>query len=227
MLRLKLLDLFSNAGGAGFGYWRAGYQVTGVDIVHQPNYPFPFVQADALEYLAEHGHEYDVIHASPPCQRYSKATKRWGAGDEHEGLVAQTRKALIANKRPWVIENVVGAPLINPMVLCGSMFGLGASVGGELRQLHRHRLFESSVPLAPKGPDRHVGKAIGVYGAAGGSSARSGEVNGSLAQWREAMGIDWTTGVELAQAIPPAYSEWVGRQMMGPARSNRSHRLVS
>ena len=128
----RLLDLFCSAGGAAMGYHRAGFDVTGVDINPQPRYPFAFVQGDALEYVAAHGHEYDAIHASPPCQRYSKATiVHAGVRETHPDLVAPARELLVASGAEWIIENVVGAPLIAPARLCGTMFGLTfARTGG-------------------------------------------------------------------------------------------------
>lgn len=206
---MRLLDLFCCAGGAGTGYHRAGFEVVGVDKVHQPRYPFEFHQADALEYLAEHGHEFDAIHASPPCQRHSTMTIRWGRQEEHPNLIGPTRKALMSLGKPYVMENVVGAPLCNAVVLCGSMFGLRS---GEW-QLQRHRLFESNIMLWTPGECRHKGRALAVYGHAGGTSRRDGIRFPGTGAWPEGMGIDWMTGEELAEAIPPAYTEWIGKQL--------------
>jgi DNA (cytosine-5)-methyltransferase 1 len=134
---MRLLDLFCGAGGAAMGYYRAGYtEIVGVDIHPQKRYPFTFVQGDALEYLAAHGHEFDLIHASPPCQAYSRA--RMLQGNDHPDLVGPTRELLIASGKPYIIENVVGAPLINPIRLTGTMFGLLTV---------RPRLFESNLPI--------------------------------------------------------------------------------
>ena len=225
---MKLLDLFCKAGGAGMGYHRAGYEVTGVDIEPQPRYPFKFIQADALEYLREHWQEYDVIHASPPCQRYSGMTKgRWQDRiDAHPDLVEPIRELLIMSGRPYIIENVVGAPLINPVMLCGSMFGLQSKAGNPL---YRHRLFETSFQVGLTPPCQHnKASAIGVYGGgqnpsrrktlppvavyvhSGGTSKR-GDATFGIEARREAMGIDWMTGNELSQAIPPAYTEYIAR----------------
>ena len=209
-MRPKLLDLYCGAGGAGVGYHRAGFDVTGVDLNPQPNYPFTFHQVDALEYLAEHGHRFDAIHASPPCQRYSKSTRRWGTNDSHPDLVEPTRDLLRASGRTYVIENVPGAPLVDPTVLCGSMFGLRLDGG---RYLRRHRLFESNVPLAPPPSCDHTGLAVGVYGHPGGSSQRDGLTFGSFAMWQAVMGVDWMTVRELGQSIPPAFTTWVGDQL--------------
>ena len=135
-----LLDLYCCAGGAGEGYRLAGFDVLGVDILPQPKNPHKFVQGCALEYLREHGHKYDLIHASPPCQAYTKAGKQWRKeGREYVDLIEATREALIANGKPWIIENVPGAPLRNPIFLNGSAFGI---------RVHRPRYFETSFPLA-------------------------------------------------------------------------------
>ena len=132
---MKLLDLFCGAGGAAMGYHRAGFDdITGVDIKPMPRYPFKFIQGDALEYLAAHGAEYDVIHASPPCQAYSIMQHANHMRKDHPDLVDSVRDALKQTGKPWIIENVPGAPLIDPILLCGLSFGL---------RVIRHRLFES------------------------------------------------------------------------------------
>ncbi|MCE5324915.1 MAG: DNA cytosine methyltransferase [Planctomycetaceae bacterium] len=166
MAKLRLLDLFCKAGGAAMGYHRAGFEVVGVDIEKQPRYPFEFHQGDALEYLAARGHEFDAIHASPPCQRHSNLTRRWGRNSSHPDRIADVRKGLMRTGKPYVIENVVGAPLCNAIMLCGSMFGLGAAGF----YLERHRLFESNVMLWTRGECRHKGPALPVYGHTGGSA---------------------------------------------------------
>lgn len=202
---MRLLDLFCGAGGSAMGYHRAGFEVIGVDIVHQPNYPFTFFQADAMEFpLID---DFDVIHASPPCQAYSTMTKRWGRNQEHPDLVAATRERLIESGVPYVIENVVGAPLINPIRLCGSSFGLA---------VRRHRLFEMSDPPLLVPPCQHDGPALQVNGHPGGSSRRDPKARfGNLTEWKAGMGISWMDADELAEAIPPAYTEWIGRHLMG------------
>lgn len=198
-------------GGGCKGYQRAGFYVVGVDIKPQPRYcGEEFHHADALEYLAEHGHEFNGLHASPPCQRHSNLTKRWGRNHLHLDLIPETRVLLVASGKPYVMENVVGAPLLDPIVLCGSMFGLGT----EEFYLKRHRLFESNVPLTAPGPCSHHGPALPVYGHSGGVCRRSGIKFPGTAAWREGMGIDWMTGKELAQAIPPAYTEFIGKQLI-------------
>lgn len=235
-----LLDLFCGAGGAAMGYARAGFEVVGVDIDHQPNYPFEFIQADweePLWYLPglwEREGRQVMVHASPPCQAYSTMTQRWSdpvrpeplweglepervstlaTEQSHPDLVAPVREHLQALGVPFVIENVVSAPLLpGATLLCGSMFGLGAQGYG----LRRHRLFEAhGFALPPPGPCDHTGPALPVYGHAGGSSRRDGLSFPGIAAWREGMQIDWTTAGELVEAIPPAFTEWVGERMLG------------
>lgn len=198
----KLLDLFCCAGGAGMGYHRAGFDVTGVDIEPQPRYPFQFIQADALEYLAAHGHEYDVIHASPPCQKYGK-TKHL-AGD-HPKLIEPIRRLILKAGKPYVIENVPGAPLCNPLLLNGAMFGM---------RILRDRLFESNVPLPlVLLPQNQKPVKMGRPVCEGDVLQPVGNFSG-VGYAREQMGIDWMVGNELSQAIPPAYTEFIGRFMM-------------
>lgn len=219
MNHYRILDLFCGAGGCAVGYHRAGFaEIVGVDIAPQPRYPFTFVQGDALEYLAEHGAEFDAIHASPPCQRYTVGRTIHDSGDRHPDLVDPTRALLNAAGRPWVMENVPGAPLENPVTLCGLMFGL---------RVIRHRLFESSVFLmAPPCPGhpKHLstgtmtakrgGTGNGYSTGAGGLVCVAGN-NFVREAGAKAMGIDWPmTRRELANAIPPAYTEFVGRQLI-------------
>lgn len=219
-MKPRLLDLFCGAGGAAMGYHRAGFEVVGVDIKPQPHYPFEFIQADWEEPLARlpglwerEGIPY-AIHASPPCQRYSSMTKRWGRSSEHPDLVEPVRLALqmlAEDGLPaYVIENVPGAPLYQPVTLCGSMFGLGA----QGYQLQRHRIFESNVFFFPPAMCAHQGQPLPVYGHAGGRSKRDGLKFPGTDAWREGMGIDWMTGKELAESIPPAYTEYVGHQLL-------------
>ena len=217
MAVLKLLDLYAGAGGAAMGYARAGFAVTGVDIAPQKHYPFTLVVADALDYLAEHGHEYDVIHASPPCQAYTALRTRQG-GKAYPDLLPATRDALRASGRPWVIENVERAPLRPDIRLCGVMFGL---------RVYRHRWFEVSFPerlplfCSPPHPrhERRVnrrGENRRAHWAAGGFLTVTGDVGRYVGP--EGMGIDWMTGKDLSEAIPPAYTVWVGtvlRELLG------------
>lgn len=220
-MKPKCLDLFCSAGGCSRGYQDAGFEVVGVDIKHQPRFIGErFIQADALEYLSEiiksgEVEEYDLISASPPCQLYS-VTFSMSSGN-HPDLVGPTRDLLIVSGRPYVIENVPGAPLINPLMLCGTMFNL---------RVIRHRLFECSPPIwFPPMACNHWGKATGAgskrLGIKGTVSLARGFAfvtvcgNDYLAdEGRMAMGIDWMTRAELSQAIPPKYCEWIGRQML-------------
>lgn len=206
---MKLLDLYCGAGGCAVGYHQAGFEVVGVDIRPQKRYPFPFIQADALEFLASARLEsFHVIHASPPCQQYSRA--RVLHGREYPDLVAATRDALRRTGKPYVIENVEGAPLLDPICLCGLMFGL---------KVFRHRLFETSEfllqPPHLKHGDRRIGKD-GFCCPAGHGDSGYGRVpsdHRTVVAWKNAMQIHWMTREELTQAIPPAYTRWIGEQM--------------
>ena len=231
MTKPRLLDLFCGAGGAGMGYYRAGFDVVGVDIKAQPRYPFEFICGDALAFVFLHGHEYDVIHASPPCQGYSVMTRGRWQDREHPQLIPAVRQLLIALNRPYVIENVSGArsELVNPVLLCGTMFGLQTRHGSQLR---RHRYFETSMSffLTPpckhldglsigvygggQNPTRKQAAVIGVYGHTGGSSTRQGVTMFGADDRRDAMGIDWMTQAELSEAIPPAYAEYIGKHLL-------------
>jgi len=204
--RPKALDLFCCAGGAGEGYRLAGFDVTGVDIRPQPKNPHPFVLGDALEYLEAHGHEYDMIHASPPCQAYTKAGKQWRKeGREYPDLIAATRDALERSGKIWVIENVPGAPLRNPILLNGSVFGI---------RVHRPRYFESSFPLpqleVPPMKPVKMGRPI----REGDIVQPVGHFSGVRYAARE-MGCEWMGQGELAQAIPPAYTRWIASFLIG------------
>jgi SAM-dependent methyltransferase len=211
---MRILDLFCGAGGAAEGYARAGFEVVGVDITPQPNYPFRFYHFNALDILKEREfvESFDAIHASPPCQFHSTVTPQ-GSRKEHLNLIPPTRDLLLQYGKPYVIENVMGAKssLVDPIQLCGSSFGL---------DVRRHRLFEVNWNLQPAPCDHswqtprfdvyEHGKwikspVVRVYGTGGGKAAE---------HWEKAMGIDWMTRKELAQAIPPAYTEFIGQQLM-------------
>lgn len=214
----RLLDLFCGAGGASMGYHRAGFDVVGVDMNPQPNYPFEFFQTDwrvPLAFLPDlwgrEGVDY-AVHASPPCQRYSTMTKRWGREDEHPDLIEEVQIALRSlsdgdHVVPYVIENVMGAPLDDPVMLCGTMFGLESQGYG----LQRHRIFESNIWFFPPAPCHHHLPALPVYGHAGGKSKRDGHTLPGTDARRKGMGIDWMTGKELAESIPPAFTKHIGR----------------
>jgi DNA (cytosine-5)-methyltransferase 1 len=218
---MKLLDLYCKAGGASKGYADAGFEVTGIDIKKQKRYPFEFIQADCLEILQDLDYlrTFDVITASPPCQTHSR-TKHLrdaqGGTTTKIDLIPQTREALIASGKPYVIENVPGAPLIKPVQFCGSSFGL---------KVRRHRLFESNLELTGSVcKHKEQGKPIGVYGAmndtAQGLDKTTGKyvIGGSTAKTveeaRQAMGIDWMIWGELVEAIPPAYTYEIGKQLI-------------
>jgi len=191
------------------GYYRAGFtNIVGVDNKPQPNYPFEFVQADALEYMVENDGGFDFIHASPPCQAFSVITHN----DNHENLVDITRE-LICNV-PYVIENVPGAPLVGPVTLCGSSFGL---------RVRKHRLFESNVFLFDLPCNHKWQNDDKIYTVRNhGETKKTGVcyvfgTGGSKGEdWNTAMGIEWMTRKELSQAIPPAYTEYIGRQILEP-----------
>lgn len=218
MTRPRLLDLFCGAGGVAMGYHRAGFDVVGVDIKPQPNYPFAFVQADVFDYLEVVGtDEFAAVHASPPCQKYLNlggVNRAQGRAYDHPDLIAPTRVLLEQTGLPWVIENVADArpELIDPVRVCGTGLGL---------PLRRHRLFESNVPLVgvacehgrfteprywtgwrPNGEHR-LSTVVQVYGNAGGRR-----------EWPAAMGIYWMTNAEMVEAVPPAYTKHVGQQLI-------------
>lgn len=194
--QLQLLDLFCGAGGAGMGYSRAGFDVTGVDIKSQPHYPFRFILGDALEYCREHGAEYDAIHASPPCQHYSSMQHIKKNKNKWPDLVDPIRQLLIASGKPFVIENVVGAPLRIDLLCCGSMFGLG---------MIRHRIFESNVPMPLLMPTCHHDNMYDPWHWG----------NRQREEMAAGMGIDWgMTREEVREAIPPAYTEFIGAQLL-------------
>lgn len=204
MNRHRLLDLFSGAGGAGMGYHRAGFEVVGVDINPQPRYPFEFHQADAFEFAMDNWNDFDVFHASPPCQAYAK-TGGLRTGKYPE-LIVPIRELFMGFRKPWIIENVPGAPLHNPVLLCGTMFGL---------KIKKHRYFETSFEIRAFPP---MCNHQNIYDPWNGSGRTADK-------FREAQGTPWipcnggasrkagVTG-DLSNAIPPAYTEWIGRQLL-------------
>lgn len=207
MRRPVLLDLFCGAGGAAVGYHRAGFRVVGVDNRPQPNYPFRFIQADALTF--DFDFDPQVIHASPPRQQFTRlkhVREAQGRTTKALDLVNDTRERLESLGIPWVMENVPGAPLQDPVQVCGSWFGLG---------VRRHRLFES--PWVPYGTGcRHAeqGQPVGVWGRAGDHIPAGGTTAGDVAAGKAAMGVDWPmTWSELKEAIPPCYTHHVGLQL--------------
>lgn len=215
----RLLDLFCGAGGAALGYHRAGFEIVGVDSAPQPRFPFEFIQADAMELESDFLTSFDAIHASPPCQAYSDLAARNGNADDWPRLIEPVREMLVATGKPYIIENVEGAPLQNYIVLCGTMFP-------GLRVL-RHRLFETNfiIPAPPHGRHplvhthdkrkRHYGKTdewVDYVQVTGGG-------NSTIAAARDAMGIDWMTKKEINEAIPPAYTEYVGQFAMDAVHS--------
>lgn len=211
--RPRLLDLFCKAGGAGMGYHLAGFEVVGVDIEPQPHYPFTFIQADALTFPLE---GYDVYHGSPVCKGYS--VTRHLQGKDHPLQIAALRQRLQATGKPWVIENVVMTgeyrhEMPGAMVLCGTMFAL---------KVYRHRYFESShlllAPAHPHHPRALMEGYVCIYGDVI-RGRQTGHIGNqypryATAMGQAAMGIDWMTRAELAQAIPPAYTAHVGRQLL-------------
>lgn len=209
-MRPLLLDLFCGAGGAAVGYDRAGFDVVGVDIHPQPNYPFQFVQDDALRYVRRRGHRFDAIHASPPCQRYCAPSQYNGNRESYPDWVDGTRMTLAMTGKPWVIENTPGAPLVNPTILCGTMFGL---------RVYRHRLFESSEALTAPNHPKHgprcsrngVIPRLDQYMTITGGKHSKAWVRSAAG----AMACGWMHTVhEVCEAIPPAYTEWIGKQLI-------------
>lgn len=217
MTQPLLLDLFAGASGAGEGYHRAGFRVVGVDLDPKPlrHNPHEHYVGDALAVLdtliaggvwqGRHLGDFAAIHASPPCQHASIGAARWRvAGREYARLIEPTRERLIATGLPFILENVIGARLLNTVTLCGTMFGL---------RVIRHRRFESPLLLFAAGPCQHHGdiKHDRAYVTVAG---HGGEGSNRYDDWCEAMGIDWMPKATLAQAIPPAYTHWIGAQLM-------------
>jgi DNA (cytosine-5)-methyltransferase 1 len=189
----RLLDLFCGAGGAAMGYAQAGFEVIGIDSAPQPNYPFEFHQDDALEFLEspEWPVQFHVIHASPPCQRYAHVTRWRGNPDDHPDLLHRTVDALALRPIPWIVENVPEAIPDPDLLLCGSMFGLS---------IRRHRHFMSSVRLAAPGSCRHDDLFPFMH---------KGERS-----YADAMECGWMSSREAREGIPPAYSRWIGGEVL-------------
>lgn len=206
---MRLLDLFCGAGGASRGYAEAGFEVVGVDIKHGKRYPYEYLRQDVMTLDVEFLKSFDVIHASPPCQLFS-STKHLrnaqGKGSSKLDLVEPVREMLLASGRPYIIENVLGAPLLNPVTVCGSFFGL---------KVRRHRLFESNAHLVGTVCEhKRQGRPVGIYGSMRDEIPSGGKTAETMEQAREAMGIDWMLWGELVEAIPPAYSNFIGQQVM-------------
>lgn len=208
---MKLLDLFCGVGGASVGYHQAGFEVYGVDLKHGKRYPFTYLRADVLDVLRdeEYINQFDVIHASPPCQTHS-ITKHLrnaqGKSTSKIDLIPETRAALIASGKPYIIENVPGSPLINPIQLCGSSFGL---------KVRRHRLFESNMPLIGSKCDHKAqGRPVGVYGSLNDEIPKGGKTASTIDEARKAMDMDWAIWTELVEAIPPAFTKYLGGQIV-------------
>lgn len=213
-MRLRLLDLFCKAGGAAMGYHRAGFEVVGVDCEAQPHYPFEFHRADAIEFWDAHGRRFHAIHASPLCQGFSQGRFIHPEKIDYPNQIAATRAALLRTGKPYVLENVPNAPLGPSIMLCGLMFGLGVL---------RHRWFESNLCLlGPAHPKHPAGVLTGsAHGYSGKDTPMVCVVghNFRVDVARRAMGIDWMNRDELSQAIPPAYTEFIGKQLLRAGRS--------
>ena len=191
------------------GYSRAGFDVTGVDLKHGKRYPFKYIRANVLEILAdiEFLNGFDVIHASPPCQTHS-ITKNLriaqGKSTSKIDLIPETRAGLIQSSKPFIIENVMGSPLIDPIMLCGSAFGL---------KVRRHRIFESNIKLTGSVCDhKNQGRPVGVYGSLNDEIPNGGKTAKTITEAREVMGIEWGIWTELVEAIPPIFTQYLGRQ---------------
>lgn len=216
MKKPRLLDLFCGGGGAAKGYYDAGFDIVGVDIAPQPHFPYTFIQADALTFPLE---GYDAIHASPPCQGYSYATiNARQKGVVYPDYLECMRQRFLTSGKTWIIENVPGAPVQSGMMLCGSMFGL---------RVRRHRYFETSSLLFAPGSCKHTDDFVTIYGDEVQRNKTNPNYTGvgcgvrnmicvrfRLEVGRAAMGITWMNAKELSQAIPPAYTRWIGTQLI-------------
>ena len=219
-MKYRLLDLFCGAGGAAMGYHRAGFEVVGVDIKPQPRYPFEFHQADALEFPLE---GYDAYHASPPCQAYSRATnkQRVYEGFIYPDLISDTRNRLKGTGKHYVIENVVGSPLETCIILRGDMFSLGVI---------RPRLFETSFllfqPQVKRRKNMLCGRDYFRVMSGSGCWCKGDEAKGNFEDWKKAMGMEWSDEYGLTQAIPPAYTEYIGKYLMKYLDSTAYEKVV-
>lgn len=219
MSRPRLLDLFCCAGGAGMGYHQAGFDVVGVDLSPQPRYPFAFIQHDAVKLDMRFIRSFDAVHASPPCQAHTDLQKQ--SKREYPCFIEPVRAMLKASGLPYVIENVEGAPLIDPVVLCGTMFP-GTRV-------IRHRLFETNWPLVAPPHGKHplvytMDKRKAHYGKLNEWTSPvqvTGGGNCSKAAAADAMGMDWCTKEELNEAIPPAYTRFIGGKLIQHIQGER------
>ncbi len=206
---MKLLDLFCGVGGASAGYAAAGFDVTGIDLKHGKRYPYKYIKGNVSDYLHnDFLRQFDVIHASPPCQTHS-ITKHLrnaqGKSTSKIDMIPEVRHALISSGVKYVIENVPGSPLIDPVQVCGSSFGL---------RVRRHRLFESNVKLQGSVCDhKSQGRPIGVYGSLNDEIPGGGHTAKTIDEARKAMGIDWAIWTELVEAIPPAFTKFIGDQL--------------
>lgn len=202
--KYKLLDLFCCEGGSSMGYHRAGFSVSGVDIKHHHRYPFQHWTGDALQIIKERQDEFDAFHASPPCQAFTRARKL--QGNCHHDLIEATRTVLLLTGKPFVIENVPGAPLQNPVMLCGFMFGLN---------FYRHRLFESNIKLSALPHPTHTAPLAKM-----GRPPKSGELLqyvghfSGVPRGRREMQTPWMSQYGMAQCVPPAYAEYIGSQLI-------------
>jgi DNA (cytosine-5)-methyltransferase 1 len=207
---MKVLDLFCGAGGASMGYYNAGFDVVGIDNKAHKDYPFVMVVADVMDLTPDYLQQFDLIHASPPCQPFTSLMKlahAQGKQTNKPDLLEPTRRLLRASGVNYIIENVPGAPLRNPVQLCGSSFGL---------KVRRHRLFESYLTLKGSKCDHKAqGRPIGVYGSMKDEIPNGGKTANSVEEARDAMGITWAMKWgDLVEAIPPVYTEYLGRQAL-------------
>jgi DNA (cytosine-5)-methyltransferase 1 len=205
---MQVLDLYCGQGGAAAGYRQAGFDVTGVDLDPQARFPYPFHQADAIAWVRQNldmiRETFSLIHASPPCQHYSKAQRIQDR--DHPDLVGPTRDVLDETSLPWVIENVEGSPLLNPIELCGAMFGL---------RTYRHRLFETGggFTVAPPAHPRHTAplRKMGRRPMDGDMIHAVGNFSG-VAIVRDDWGVPWMNRNGIRESIPPAYTRYIGEQ---------------